>query len=354
MAALALSLAAVASVAAAPAAHASQAAQAANSGTLKIHQGATDDATAAAGVDIDTDPHVCTFHLHWFFGAAGETGTWWIEAWSPDANAGTVMLRGTFTADVHGEYRTAGSFSLPAGHYKAFWEDHGSTTTEVKAKVFWVDCTGGVAGATATPGATESEGTGETGETTEQPPCSDTDEIGDNDADNHPCPTSTPTATATAGVGETGEANESTEQPPCSDTDEIGDNDADNHPCPTSTPTVVGGVAGETATPAPTLGTGSTGLGVGGTGSVSGTGSTGLGVGSTGAVSGKGSTGAVLGVGSTGLGVGSTGAVPQTSTDVSTNSPSGPNTLGLVLAVLAGVAGLVAFLLPRFEALRRR
>lgn len=111
-----------------------------NNGTVKIHEGATEEEPIVAN-----DPHVCTFHLHFFFGDDVQAGDWWIEQWAPD-DMGTVVLTGTYDA-TNGEDRQPeqGVYDLPDGHYKLFWE--GATNpggqTEIKHKVFWVDCEGG-------------------------------------------------------------------------------------------------------------------------------------------------------------------------------------------------------------------
>lgn len=108
-----------------------------NNGTVKIHEGATEEEPIVAN-----DPHVCTFHLHFFFGDDVQAGDWWIEQWAPD-DMGTVVLTGTYDA-TNGEDRQPeqGVYDLPDGHYKLFWE--GATNpggqTEIKHKVFWVDC----------------------------------------------------------------------------------------------------------------------------------------------------------------------------------------------------------------------
>ena len=105
-----------------------------NDGTVKIHNGSSE-----AEPIIQNEPHVCDFHLHFFFSDAGQTGSWWIQSWPPTGNKSTV-LSGTYLSDASGEYRdpAVGSHSLPDGHYKLFWT--GSPSTQIKHKVFWVDC----------------------------------------------------------------------------------------------------------------------------------------------------------------------------------------------------------------------
>jgi hypothetical protein len=71
-----------------------------NNATVKIHNGGTEDEPI-----INNEPHVCTFHLHFFFADAAQTGDWWIESWPPTGN-GTTVLSGTYLTDANGEYRT--------------------------------------------------------------------------------------------------------------------------------------------------------------------------------------------------------------------------------------------------------
>ena len=120
-----------------------------NNGTVKIHEGAGEPAS-----EVRNQPHVCTFHLHFFFADAGDTGTWEIQEWSP-GDKGTVVLEGTYETDQNGEDRDpdAGVYELPDGHYKLFWDGDLDTNKHDKHKVFWVDCEdeGGQAPATPTP-----------------------------------------------------------------------------------------------------------------------------------------------------------------------------------------------------------
>jgi hypothetical protein len=112
-----------------------------NNGTVKIHEGPDEP-----DPEVRNQPHVCTFHLHFFFGDDVQAGDWWIESWPPNADRGTVVLAGTYDA-TGGEDRDpdVGVHELPDGHYKLFWE--GGTTPggqlNIKHKVFWVDCAGG-------------------------------------------------------------------------------------------------------------------------------------------------------------------------------------------------------------------
>jgi hypothetical protein len=120
-----------------------------NNGTVKIHEGANEPRA-----EVRNEPHVCTFHLHFFFADAGDVGSWEIQEWSP-GDKGTVMLDGSYETDANGEDRDpdAGVYSLPDGHYKLFWDGDLDTAKHDKHKVFWVDCEeqGGVAPATPTP-----------------------------------------------------------------------------------------------------------------------------------------------------------------------------------------------------------
>src|SRR5690242_9798599 len=46
-----------------------------NNGTVKIHEGGSETEPI-----VRNEPHVCTFHLHFFFADAAQTGSWWIES----------------------------------------------------------------------------------------------------------------------------------------------------------------------------------------------------------------------------------------------------------------------------------
>ncbi len=119
-----------------------------NNGTVKIHDGAGEPSS-----EVRNEPHVCTFHLHFFFADAGDSGTWEIQEWSP-GDKGSVVLGGTYLTDANGEDRDpdAGTYSLADGHYKLFWDGDLDTNKHDKMKVFWVDCgETGVAPETPTP-----------------------------------------------------------------------------------------------------------------------------------------------------------------------------------------------------------
>ena len=117
-----------------------------NNGTVKIHDGPNEPSP-----EVRNQPHVCTFHLHFFFGDAFQSGSWEIQRWAPGPK-GQVVLSGTYNdTDGDGEDRepNAGAYSLPNGHYKLFWD--GDTGKHDKMKVFWVKCP---AQSTPPPGAT--------------------------------------------------------------------------------------------------------------------------------------------------------------------------------------------------------
>jgi hypothetical protein len=105
-----------------------------NNGTVKIHDGATDSEPV-----INNEPHVCTFHLHFFFADPFQSGDWWIREWPPTGD-GSVVMSGTYDTDPSGEDRvpTSGSFGLDPGHYKLLWQ--GDESNLIKHKVFWVGC----------------------------------------------------------------------------------------------------------------------------------------------------------------------------------------------------------------------
>ena len=123
-----------------------------NNGTVKIHDGAGEPAS-----ETRNEPHVCTFHLHFFFADPEQSGTWEIQKWAPGPK-GTVVLSGTYDTAGDGEDRQPeqGAYALPNGHYKLFWDGDLDTGKHDKMKVFWVDCeaAGTVAG-TPTPAPTQ-------------------------------------------------------------------------------------------------------------------------------------------------------------------------------------------------------
>lgn len=101
-----------------------------NNGTVKVHDGATDDAPV-----VNNEPHVCTFHLHFFFADAGQAGDWRIDAHAPTGDA--TVLGGGYLTDANGEDETV-EMGLPAGHYKLYWD--GRNDHNQKHKTFWVTC----------------------------------------------------------------------------------------------------------------------------------------------------------------------------------------------------------------------
>ena len=186
-----------------------------NNGTVKIHEGAGEPAS-----EIRTEPHVCTFHLHFYFADAGDSGTWEIQEWSP-GDKGAVVLTGTYTTDENGEDRDpdAGTYSLPDGHYKLFWDGDLDTNKHDKHKVFWVVCP--AATPEQTPAPTPEQTPAQTPEQTPAPTPA-------------PTPDQTPAATP-----------EQTPTPPGG-----GVGPVEGTPTPTAPE---GGVAGATATPRTTL-----------------------------------------------------------------------------------------------------
>jgi len=107
-----------------------------NNGTVKIHEGANEPSS-----EVRNEPHVCTFHLHFFFADPEQAGTWEIQKWAPGAK-GTVVLAGNYDTAGDGEDRQpeSGAYGLPDGHYKLFWDGDLDTGKHDKMKVFWVDC----------------------------------------------------------------------------------------------------------------------------------------------------------------------------------------------------------------------
>jgi hypothetical protein len=108
-----------------------------NNGTVKIHE---DDTENDPG-EVRNEPHVCTFHLHFYFSDPKQSGTWEIQEWSP-GDKGTVVRDGTYDTHGDGEDRQPeeGVYTLDPGHYKLFWDGDLDTEKHDKMKVFWVDC----------------------------------------------------------------------------------------------------------------------------------------------------------------------------------------------------------------------
>ncbi|MBA2719199.1 MAG: hypothetical protein H0U52_08185, partial [Chloroflexi bacterium] len=109
-----------------------------NNGTVKIHEGNTENDPG----EVRNEPHVCTFHLHFYFADPVQTGTWEIQEWAPTGDKGTVVRSGTYDTAGDGEDRDAenGVYTLPDGHYKLFWDGDLDTQKHDKMKVFWVEC----------------------------------------------------------------------------------------------------------------------------------------------------------------------------------------------------------------------
>jgi hypothetical protein len=107
-----------------------------NNGTVKIHEGATETEPGP-----QNEPHVCTFHLHFFFADPEQAGTWEIQEWSP-GDKGVVVRSGTYDTmgDVEDREPDEGVYTLPDGHYKLFWDGDLDTDKHDKHKVFWVEC----------------------------------------------------------------------------------------------------------------------------------------------------------------------------------------------------------------------
>jgi len=102
-----------------------------NNGTVKVHEGATDNERI-----VNTESHVCTFHLHFFFADAAQSGTWWIDQASPTGTAPSGVA-GNYLTDANGEALTV-EYGLPVGHYDLSWE--GRDDQNIKTKTFWVTC----------------------------------------------------------------------------------------------------------------------------------------------------------------------------------------------------------------------
>jgi hypothetical protein len=109
-----------------------------NNGTVKIHDGSGEPSP-----EIKNEPHVCTFHMHFYFSDADQAGAWWIDQ-QPPTGRDASGLSGTYLSGPNGEYRTLGEFALPAGHYQLSWQ--GRNDQNVKHKTFWVTCDDGEGG----------------------------------------------------------------------------------------------------------------------------------------------------------------------------------------------------------------
>lgn len=123
-----------------------------NNGTVKIHEGNTEKEPG----EVRNEPHVCTFHLHFYFADPEQAGTWEIQQWAPTGTKGTVVLSGTYDTHGDGEDRQPPApdvYTLPDGHYKLFWDGDLDTGKHDKMKVFWVDCP--TPAQTPTPGGTQ-------------------------------------------------------------------------------------------------------------------------------------------------------------------------------------------------------
>jgi hypothetical protein len=144
-----------------------------NNGTVKIHEGAGEPEPS----EVRNEPHVCTFHLHFYFSDPEQASTWEIQEWSP-GDKGTVVLSGTYDTQGDGEDRQPeeGAYTLPDGHYKLFWDGDLDTQKHDKMKVFWVECeettttstseTTSVGGTTETTSSSESTTSSQSTETT--------------------------------------------------------------------------------------------------------------------------------------------------------------------------------------------
>jgi hypothetical protein len=122
-----------------------------NNGTVKIHDGPTETDSG----QVRNEPHVCTFHLHFYFADPTQAGSWEIQEWAPTGEKGTVVLSGTYDTAGDGEDRqpAEGVYTLPDGHYKLFWD--GDAAKHDKMKVFWVECATPSESASGAPSGSE-------------------------------------------------------------------------------------------------------------------------------------------------------------------------------------------------------
>ncbi|HUP53908.1 MAG TPA: hypothetical protein VM408_00250 [Methylomirabilota bacterium] len=203
-----------------------------NNGTVKIHDGAGEPAS-----EMRNEPHVCTFHLHFFNGDGGDSGNWEIQVWSP-GDKGAVVLDGDYSYAANGEDRVPNddAFRLDPGHYKLFWDGDLDTKKHDKHKVFWVDCAEATPVPTPerTPAPTPEQTPAPTPELTPAPTPEQTPA---------PTPEQTPVPTPVGGVGPV-------EGTPTPTPPEGGVGPVEGTPTPTAPE---GGVAGVTAAPRSTL-----------------------------------------------------------------------------------------------------
>ncbi|HSK93772.1 MAG TPA: hypothetical protein VLA76_06925 [Candidatus Angelobacter sp.] len=177
-------------------------------GTVKIHEGLTEDEPIVAN-----EPQVCTFHLHFFFGDDVQSGEWWIMPWPPtvDHEDADPVLTGTYDA-TEGEAIVTDDgvpFELPDGHYKLSWESTANPGGQVpvKHKVFWVECDESTptptptGQPTATPTPTPTPTPTQTGQPTATPTPTPTPTEDEGPAEATPTPTPTATPTPTPGEG---------------------------------------------------------------------------------------------------------------------------------------------------------
>lgn len=109
-----------------------------NSGTIKVHDGASVDPPTR------NEPHVAGDAFVEGFNMAAEEGTLNIYSWPPTGDR-ELVFAGTWQAD-DGEpvnHFLAGPFELPCGHYRAEAQnglEENDFPGGVKSKMFWVDC----------------------------------------------------------------------------------------------------------------------------------------------------------------------------------------------------------------------
>jgi hypothetical protein len=124
-----------------------------NNGTVKIHDTIGEEPSPV----MRNEPHVgCQFHIHGFNFDPGQDGDWWILEWPPTGD-GELAADDWYLADSNGEFEepvdlTAYIAAHPSdhnqgNHFKLFVEGENGEpndgileTTEVKHKVFWVEC----------------------------------------------------------------------------------------------------------------------------------------------------------------------------------------------------------------------
>ena len=85
-----------------------------NNGTVKIHDGPGENQNG----EVRNEPHVCTFHLHFYFADPEQAGTWEIQEWAPTGQKGSVVLSGTYDTRWDNDVLNPAFASLTASDFE--------------------------------------------------------------------------------------------------------------------------------------------------------------------------------------------------------------------------------------------